>query len=223
MHDTSHERRLRRGRWLWNGAARFAIAGRHIQNRQEPLWKLAAESLQLRPGHIVLDLGCGPGSAFPALRAAVGETGRVVGVDLSPRMLAAAAEVVRQHGWDNVELQQLDVCRDALEPERYDAVLASFVLAAVPDLRAAVDNLFDALRPGGRVFVGDMSFGPHPAARMLRRTYQAMTAGAADDVETALRTRFGGLEPVIDDKGRGWLRSPERSWPPVGFAVTTKD
>jgi ubiquinone/menaquinone biosynthesis C-methylase UbiE len=222
MLETSHERRLRRGVRLWNLAARPNRGNRKVQSWQAPLWTLAAETLALRDGDAVADVGCGHGSALPALRDAVGETGRVVGVDLSPGMLAAAEGVIDEHGWENVEVRRADVCRDPLEAGAYDAVLASFVLAAVPDVGAAVDNLRDALRPGGRLFVGDMYFGPHLAARALRRIYRALTAGAAGDVVSALRARFATVEPVVNDRGQGGLPPPGRGWPPVAFVVATK-
>jgi ubiquinone/menaquinone biosynthesis C-methylase UbiE len=222
MLETRHEQRLRRGVRLWNLAARPNRGNRTVQSWQEPLWTLATETLALRQGDTVVDVGCGPGSALPALRDAVGATGRVVGTDLSPSMLAVAQRVIDEHDWDNVELRQADLCRDRLEAGTYDAVLASFVLAAVPDIDAAIDNLSDALRPGGRLFVGDMYFGPHPAARALRRVYRAVTAGAAGDVVTALHAEFATVEPVVTDRGRAGLPPPGRSWPPVAFVVTTK-
>ncbi len=66
--------------------------------------RMAVQHLQLRPGDCVLDLGCGTGMSLPMLRDAVGAAGRVVGVDLSPDMLAVARERVRRERWANVEL-----------------------------------------------------------------------------------------------------------------------
>jgi SAM-dependent methyltransferase len=57
-----------------------------------------------RPGGTVLDIGCGTGLNFRALRGVVGETGRVVGVDPSPAMLAKARDRTARENWSNVDL-----------------------------------------------------------------------------------------------------------------------
>lgn len=73
-------------------------AGRRIGIRQ--LW--------LRPGATVVDIGCGTGLNFALLEEAIGPTGRIVAVDLSDDMLAAARRRTQKYGWDNVELLQVD-------------------------------------------------------------------------------------------------------------------
>ncbi len=61
----------------------------------------AVELLNLLPDETVVDVACGSGKNLALLRAAVGESGRVVGVDWSPNMLAAAHERVLRAGWSN--------------------------------------------------------------------------------------------------------------------------
>src|SRR5919197_740369 len=63
--------------------------------------KLAVESLALRAGDTVIDLACGTGLNFPYLQQAVGENGRIIGVDLTDAMLDQARQRVRDHGWRN--------------------------------------------------------------------------------------------------------------------------
>src|SRR5438128_7937451 len=64
----------------------------------------AIGSLGLTPGERVLDVACGTGANFSLLHAAIGETGEIVGVDLSPEMLAIAAERAQRSGFRNVRL-----------------------------------------------------------------------------------------------------------------------
>jgi len=91
----------------------------------EALRRTAVERLALRPGDRVLDLGCGTGLSLPLLRAAVGESGRVYGVDASPDMLARARERVSRGGWRNVRLIESDAESFEL-PERVQGVLCFF-------------------------------------------------------------------------------------------------
>ncbi|MBP2585588.1 SAM-dependent methyltransferase [Streptomyces sp. PvR006] len=66
---------------------------------QAPAYESAVARMRLRPGGLALDLGCGTGRAMPALRAQVGQTGRVLGIDVTPAMLTSAARHGRtRHG-----------------------------------------------------------------------------------------------------------------------------
>jgi demethylmenaquinone methyltransferase/2-methoxy-6-polyprenyl-1,4-benzoquinol methylase len=69
-----------------------------------PLRRRAIERLQLAPGGSVLEVGCGSGANFALLVRAVGPGGQVVGVDISPQMVAAARERVRHRRWSNVQV-----------------------------------------------------------------------------------------------------------------------
>jgi 2-polyprenyl-3-methyl-5-hydroxy-6-metoxy-1,4-benzoquinol methylase len=94
------------------------------------------------------------------------------------------------------------------------------VLSTVPDPAAAVDQLHAALRPGGRIFVGDMHFGR--STRWLRAVYRAVTAANGKDVIAALRRRFASVETIVEDRGRTMVPSAGRSWPPLAFVIARK-
>ncbi|MDZ5810841.1 methyltransferase domain-containing protein [Halorubrum sp. AD140] len=95
-------------------------------------------ALDLDPGDTVVEFGCGPGVNVPALRAAVGPTGRVVGVDVTGAMLDRARRLADRRGWENVEF----VRGDATDPPigAADAVLATFVTSLFPDPYAVVSD-----------------------------------------------------------------------------------
>lgn len=109
----------------------------------------AVELLDLQPGDVVLDVGCGTGLCFSRLREAVGESGRVIGVEQSIDMLGRAQARVADAGWANVDLI-LGSTEDVELPDRLDAALFCFThdILRVP---AAVENVVAHLRPGGRV------------------------------------------------------------------------
>lgn len=111
----------------------------------------AIERLDLQPGDVVMDVGCGTGLSFALIEQRISASGRVVGVELSPEMLAVARERVEQHGWSNVTLVE-----SAVEAAQagVDADAALFCL--VHDITRsprALENIIGQLKPGGHVAV----------------------------------------------------------------------
>src|SRR5262245_58445678 len=145
-----HAVRLRRGRRLWNVLSRTP---RSIGERPtDPVRAIAMQHLHLREGDSVLDIGCGIGSFFSVLRDAVGPSGRVVGADYSPAMLRRAQRLVDEQRWANVDVVRADASRDTLGQDAFNAAVAVSSLSAMPDVHAAVQNAYQALRPGGQLF-----------------------------------------------------------------------
>src|SRR5262249_57053425 len=68
----------------------------------------AVELLKLREGDRVLDMGCGLGGSFPYLVHAVGPSGQVVGVEISPVISINARRRIEKNGWRNVEVIEAD-------------------------------------------------------------------------------------------------------------------
>jgi SAM-dependent methyltransferase len=111
-----------------------------------PAYAAAVAGLGLRSGDRVLDAGCGTGRALPALRAAVGASGVVVGVDLTPAMLRAAVRAGRHRdGW----LLLADVAALPLRPESFDAVFAAGLISHLPRPAENLRELRRVVRPGG--------------------------------------------------------------------------
>lgn len=104
-----------------------------------------------QPGEHVVDLGCGRGAALVPLATAVGPDGRVVGADLSPRMVALAAQRVEELGLTNVELSVMDASAPTLPAGQADAVVASLVVFFLPRPAEALAAWAALLRPGGRL------------------------------------------------------------------------
>ena len=112
----------------------------------------AVHSLQLRPGGVVLDLGCGTGLNMPLLHDAVGASGRIVCVDLSAEMLSRARRRAERYGFTNVEWVQVDLATYR-PPPGCDGALATFALEMVPEYDEVVGRVSAALAVRGRVAV----------------------------------------------------------------------
>jgi ubiquinone/menaquinone biosynthesis C-methylase UbiE len=113
-------------------------------------------ALALRPGDTVLEVGVGSGRNLPYLLDAVGPTGAVIGVDLSPGMLAQARKVVAKRGAANLTLIEADASTIDLD-RAVDAVLFSLSYSAMPESArpGALARAWERLRPGGRLAMLD--------------------------------------------------------------------
>jgi ubiquinone/menaquinone biosynthesis C-methylase UbiE len=116
------------------------------------------QALSPQPGEQALDVGCGKGAALLPLARAVGDTGHVTGVDLSPRMAAAATQAAREAGLANVEVLVADASALRLGEGAFDVLASSLVLFFLSDPADALAGWARLVRPGGRL--GVATFGP---------------------------------------------------------------
>lgn len=117
----------------------------------KPIREKAVKALQLKPGGRVLDLGCGSGGSFPFLIKAVGCTGKVVGVDISPQSCVNARRRVSSNGWTNVEVVEAPAEGVDLSGQ-YDGAL----MFAAPDVYAsepAMANILPFLKGRARIAI----------------------------------------------------------------------
>jgi arsenite methyltransferase len=110
----------------------------------------------IRPGDAVLDLGCGAGLDALVAAEIVGPTGRVVGVDLSPEMLAVAERGRAEADLPNVEFREAGVEHLPLGNGTFDVALSNGVLNLIPDKPAALREVLRVLKPGGRLQACDI-------------------------------------------------------------------
>jgi demethylmenaquinone methyltransferase/2-methoxy-6-polyprenyl-1,4-benzoquinol methylase len=138
-----------------------------VFGQERPIRCRVAELANLHPGDTVLDLACGTGRNFPYLLERVGPTGRVIGLDYTPEMLAEARRTVEQEAWRNVELilgdaAQLSIDQlAAVAPETsdgVDAVISTFAMSVIPEWEAAIRRAIQILKPGGRMVLGGVKF-----------------------------------------------------------------
>ncbi|MFD9438043.1 class I SAM-dependent methyltransferase [Streptomyces sp. NPDC060006] len=151
-----------------------------------PVYAAAVAELGLREGDRVLDAGCGTGRALPPLRDAVGPSGVVLGADLTPAMLEAAAGAGRDRAG---QLLVADVARLPLRTESLHAVFAAGLIAHLPDPAENLRELARVVRPGGILAL----FHPIGRAALAARQGRQITA---DDLRAEAR-----LGPLLSASG----------------------
>ncbi|MDP8969326.1 MAG: class I SAM-dependent methyltransferase [Actinomycetota bacterium] len=138
-----------------------------------PVTQAMLAHARLPAGARVLDVATGFGE--PALTAArlVGPAGRVVASDLSPAMLAVAAQRARDAGLSNVAFAEMDAEQPTLPESGFDAVVCRLGLMFLPNLDAALARLAALLVPGGRLVAA--VWGPQQANPWLTVALQTLT------------------------------------------------
>jgi SAM-dependent methyltransferase len=110
----------------------------------------------IKPGAVVLDLGCGAGTDLLIAAQMTGPSGRVIGVDMTPGMLDRARASATEMGLGNVDLHESLIESLPLEDASVDVVISNGVIDLVADKDAVFDEIDRVLRPGGRLQVADV-------------------------------------------------------------------
>ena len=160
----------------------------------EPYRHRAISYLRLQPGDVVLDVGCGTGMSFEPIQAAIGPSGRLVGIEPCPEMLAGARARVEAAGWDNVTLLEASA-EEATAPGPVDAVLFAFTHDVMRSPKALA-NMLGQVRPGGRLAAAGpkwTAFAPqlNPLVWQVAREYVTSFEG--------FRRPWAELERVVPD------------------------
>lgn len=114
------------------------------------------KALGLKQGERVLDIGSGPGLLAYDMAVTVGPSGQVCGIDISEPMLAMSRNRCAGHQW--VEFEAADATRLPYPDEAFDAAVSIQVYEYVPDIPAALVELFRVLKPGGRAVIMDTDY-----------------------------------------------------------------
>ena len=157
----------------------------------------------LQPGEVVLDLGAGGGFDVFIAGRKVGPTGRAIGVDMTPEMLAKARKNIAAYrertGLENVEFRLGEIEHLPLADASVDVVISNCVINLSPDKPQVWREIARVLKPGGRVAVSDLALlKPLPAAIVVMvEALVGCVAGAVLASETERMAKAAGLRDII--------------------------
>lgn len=152
----------------------------------------------IEEGETVVDLGSGAG--FDAFLAAqrVGESGKVIGVDMTPEMLGKARANAAKAGYSNVEFRLGEIENLPVADTSVDAIISNCVINLAPDKQAVFNDAFRILKPGGRVMVSDIVLERElpPDVQQSAAALVACIAGAVSTEQYLEAIRGAGFESI---------------------------
>jgi arsenite methyltransferase len=139
----------------------------------------------LQPGQTVLDLGSGAGLDCFFAAQKVGETGKVIGVDMTPEMIERAQGSAKRMNIQNVEFRQGYLEALPVESNSVDVIISNCVINLSPDKEKVFAEAFRVMKPGGKLAVSDIVTDgelPEPIRKSLS-AWAGCVAGAVDAKE----------------------------------------
>ena len=138
----------------------------------------------LQPGQTVLDLGSGAGLDCFFAAKKVGETGYVIGVDMTPEMIQRATSSAQRMNLKNVEFRQGYLEDLPVEANTVDVIISNCVINLSPDKTKVFAEAFRVLKPGGKLAVSDIvTDGPLPQS--IKQSLSAWAGCVAGAVEAS--------------------------------------
>src|SRR5262249_39650104 len=134
----------------------------------------------LKPGEVVVDLGCGGGLDVLLASERVGPAGRAIGIDMTGEMIGRARAGAGGMGMKNVEFHLSRIESLPLPDASADCIISNCVINLAPDKRAVFREMFRVLKPAGRVAVSDIALKQTLPADLARdvSAYVGCIAGA---------------------------------------------
>ena len=141
---------------------------------------IPTESAKIRPGDTVIDLGSGAGNDCFVARAMVGESGKIIGIDMTEAMIEKARSNAKKLDFDNVEFRLGDIENLPVADNTADVVISNCVLNLVPDKEKAFSEIFRVLKPGGHLSVSDIVLRGElpPQIQQAAEMYAGCVSGA---------------------------------------------
>ena len=172
---------------------------------------LPTEHAHLKAGDTVVDLGSGAGNDCFVARSVVGESGRVIGVDMTPAMIDRARQNARKLGFGNVSFRYGEIEDLPLEDNLADVVVSNCVLNLVPDKARAFAETCRILKPGGHFSISDVVVrGNLPdALRASAELYAGCVSGALSQQDYLHAIAQAGFQNVRIQKEHAITLSDE--------------
>ncbi len=160
---------------------------------------LPVQFAALKAGETVLDLGSGAGNDAFVAAAEVGPQGKVIGVDMTPEMVALARRNAEKTGHDQVSFRLGELEHLPVDSDSVDVIISNCVINLVPDKAAAFREMARVLKPGGRFVLSDILVeGNMPdALRQIVELYAGCVGGAVGSEPYTQALQQAGLSEVV--------------------------
>ena len=163
---------------------------------------LPTQFAKIKKGDVVIDLGSGAGNDAFVARAETGETGKVIGIDFTPAMIAKARENTEKLGFHNVEFRQGDIENMPVTSNIADVIVSNCVLNLVPNKENVFKEIFRVLKAGGHFSISDIVLeGTLPAnIQQAAEMYAGCVSGAIQKQEYLELIKQNGFENITLQK-----------------------
>lgn len=123
--------------------------------------KIIIENLNLKPGMKIIDIGCGPGRLTIPLALTLGAKGEVLAMDIQTAMIDKVKAKANAKNLNNIKFLNAGIGEGKLSANEFDRALLVTVLGEIPNQIAALEEIFNALKPGGVLSITETIFDPH--------------------------------------------------------------
>lgn len=163
---------------------------------------LPTEFAKIKKGDTVIDLGSGAGNDCFIARHQTGETGKVIGIDFTPAMIAQARANAEKLQFHNVEFRQGDIENMPVSANMADVVVSNCVLNLVPNKDGVLKDIFRVLKPGGHFSISDIVLEGTlpPAIQQAAEMYAGCVSGAILKAEYLSLIEKNGFENITIQK-----------------------
>ena len=163
---------------------------------------LPTEYAHIREGDTVVDLGSGAGNDCFVARQLTGDKGRVIGLDMTEKMIDKANKNVEKLGFENVEFVLGDIEEIPLDDDLADVVVSNCVLNLVPDKKLAFNETYRIIKPGGHFSISDVvTKGDLPVSlKEDAEMYAGCVAGAIDITDYLAVIEQAGFQNITIQK-----------------------
>ena len=162
---------------------------------------------KMKAGDTVIDLGSGAGNDCFVARSVVGETGKVIGIDFTDKMIRRARQNAEKLQFNNVEFRQGDIENMPITSNKADVIVSNCVLNLVPNKHKVFGEIYRVLKPGAHFSISDIVLEGHLPEKwkQVAELYAGCVSGAIQKKEYLGIIEEAGFINIILQKEKNIL------------------